>query len=326
MEVAVTGGTGFVGRHVVRALVESGWSVRMLVRDPGRVPAELDQRCRLVVGDLLRLADLRALVEGASHVVHMAAVVGTGGVDLEGYRSVHVSGTRLLAEAAAAAGVQRLVHVSSVGIYGDTRRSVATEATDARPQDPYELSKWEGEEVAREVAVRTGLPLVVLRPAGVYGRWDRRLLKLFRGIARGRFVMIGPGTCRYHLVHVDDVAAAVLVALSHPGAVGEDFIVAGPETVPLADLVARIARLAARPVPALRLPLAPVMLAARAMAAVCRPLGIGPPLYPERVAFFTKDRAYSIDKARCMLGFEPAIGLDEGLARTMREYREDGWL
>ncbi len=326
MEVAVTGGTGFVGRHVVRALVDAGCSVRMLVRDPARVPAELENRCRLVVGDLLRLADIRALVEGASHVVHMAAVVGSGGMDLEGYRSVHVSGTRMLAEAAADAGARRLVHVSSVGIYGDTRGSVATEGMDARPEDPYELSKWEGEEVAREIAARTGLPLVVLRPAGVYGRWDRRLLKLFRGIARGRFVMIGPGTCRYHLVHVDDVAAAVLLALNHPAAVGEDFIVAGPEAVTLSDLVARIARLAGRPVPPLRLPLPLVMLAARVVAAVCRPLGVEPPLYPERVAFFTKDRAYSIEKARRTIGFEPAIGLDEGLARTMRDYREDGWL
>lgn len=326
MELAVTGGTGFVGRHVVRALLDAGCPVRMLVRDPGRVPPEIRDRCRLVVGDLLRPGTLPALVAGATHVVHMAAVVGAGGVELGDYRDVHVTGTRALAEAAASAGVSRFVHVSSVGIYGDTGTSAASESTPPHPRDPYELSKWEGEEAVREVAGRTGLPLVVLRPAGVYGRWDRRLLKLFRGIARGRFVMIGRGSCRYHLVHVDDVAAAILVVLKHPAAVGEDFIVAGPEAVALSDLVARISELAGRPVPGVHVPLAPVLLAARLTVAICRPFGIEPPLYPERVAFFTKERWYSTDKARRLLGFRPTVGLDEGLARTLRDYREDGWL
>ncbi|MBK7975626.1 MAG: NAD-dependent epimerase/dehydratase family protein [Deltaproteobacteria bacterium] len=326
MDIAVTGGSGFVGRHVARALLAAGASVRLLVRDAGRVPDELRDRCRVVVGDVTRPETIPALVTGATHVVHMAAVVGSGGTGLDGYRAVHVSGTRVLTEAAARAGVERFVHLSSVGIYGDTGPLGASEVTPAHPQDAYELSKWEGEEVAREVASRTGLPLVVLRPAGVYGRWDRRLLKLFRGVSRGRFVMIGPGSCRYHLVHVDDVAAAIGAALEHPAAVGQDFIVAGPESVVLSDLVARVAKLAGRASPSVRIPLAPVLLAARLTAAVCRPLGLDPPLYPERVAFFTKQRVYSIDKARHLLGFTPRVDLDQGLARTLLDYRADGWL
>jgi len=326
MEISVTGGTGFVGRHVVAALLDAGASVRLLARDPGRIPAELRGRCRIVVGDLLRADAIPELVAGATHVVHMAAVVGTGAVGIDGYRAVHVTATRQLAEAAAAARVDRFVHVSSVGIYGDTGASLASETRAAHPQDPYELSKWEGEEAVREVSSRTGLALVVLRPAGVYGRWDRRLLKLFRGISRGRFVMIGRGTCRYHLVHVEDVAAAVRVALEHPAAVGQDFIIAGPEPVTVSDLIGRISRLAGKDVPRIHVPLAPVLLAARLTAAVCRPLGISPPLYPERVAFFTKQRAYSIEKARALLGFQPAVSLDAGLARTLREYQQDGVL
>ncbi len=326
MEIALTGGTGFVGRHTARWLVEHGHGVRLLVRDRARVPVEIADRVRLFDGDVTRAESLVPFVAGVSHVVHMAAVVGEGGVAAERYRAVHVAGTRQLVEAAARAGVQRVVHLSSVGVYGDTGGSVVDERAPARPQDAYELSKWEGEEEARATAREYGVELVVLRPAGVYGRYDRRLLKLFRGIATGRFVRIGPCTCRYHLVHVDDVAHAVELALARPEAAGQDFIVAGAAPVALTELIAAIAQVAGTKPPRLRLPLAPVVLAARWMEALCRPFGVRPPLYPERVAFFTKERAYSIAKARQLLGYEPAVDLEAGLRRTLAEYRADGWI
>ncbi|MFN7952579.1 MAG: NAD-dependent epimerase/dehydratase family protein [bacterium] len=326
MEIALTGGTGFVGRHTARWLVERGHGVRLLARDRTRVPPELAEVVRIFAGDVTRPEQLAPFVAGATHVVHMAAVVGEGGVAAERYHAVHVTATRRLIEAAAAAGVRRFVHLSSVGVYGDTGARAADETCPARPEDAYERSKWQGEEEARAAAREHGVELVVLRPAGVYGRFDRRLLKLFRGIASGRFVLVGPCTCRYHLVHVEDVARAVELALVSASAAGEDFIVAGPEPVALSALITAIARIAGTRPPRLRLPLAPVALAARWMERLARPFGVRPPLYPERVAFFTKERAYSIDKARRLLGFEPAVDLETGLRRTLADYRADGWL
>ena len=138
--------------------------------------------------------------------------------------------------------------------------------------------------------------------------------------------MIGAGRNHYHLAFVDNVVDGIELALTHPAAAGEDFILADAAPVELRELVAHIARAVGRRPPRLRVPLWPVKLAARLCVAICRPFGISPPLYPERVAFFEKERVYSIDKARRLLGYEPRVDLDAGIARTLEGYRRDGWL
>ena len=328
MDVAITGGTGLLGRHLAEHLLDEGHAVRILARRPERVPADLATRVEVVVGDVTDRASLRPLVDGADALVHMAAVVGSGGADLDAFRAVHVEGTASVLREATRAGIRTVVHVSSVGVYGDVDGE-ADETTPPRPDEDYELTKWEGEEIARALSKELDLDLVVLRPAGIYGRGDRRLFKLFRAVDRKRFVLIGRGENRYHLVHAHDVARAVLTALERAGdegVRGETFVLADAAPIAIRDLVVRIATVAGSPPPRLRIPLWPVKLLAHLVAAVCRPLGIDPPLYPARVAFFEKERAYRIDKARDQLGWDPEIDLDDGLRRTLDAYRDDGWL
>ncbi|HEY8369971.1 MAG TPA: NAD-dependent epimerase/dehydratase family protein [Thermodesulfobacteriota bacterium] len=326
MNALVTGASGFTGSHLVRYLVATGWRVRALTR-PGadlRPLAGLDvEHAHLDLGDDRPADDV---VAGIDVVFHVAALYRTEGVPRRRFWQVNVGGTRKLLEAATRAGVGRFVHVSTVGVQGHIRRPPATEEAPFGPGDHYQESKRDAEILAREHFARTGLAGVVIRPTAIYGPGDTRFLKLFRLIDRGRFLMLGRGDRLYHMVYVDDLVRGLAIAGVHPGAVGEVFTIGGAEYVTLNDLVRRISAVLGRPVPRLRVPVAPVRAMGLLCEVACRPLRIDPPLHRRRVDFFTKDRAFDIRKARRLLGYEPTVSLDEGLARAAAWYRERGWL
>ncbi|MBP7146633.1 MAG: NAD-dependent epimerase/dehydratase family protein [Acidobacteria bacterium] len=324
-EVVVTGATGFTGSHLCRRLVRDGHSVAALVRATSRTAGleQLGVRCR--VADLGQPAGLRAAIDGASVVYHVAAAYRVEHADRDEFRRVNVEATRNLLQAAAEQGVERFVHCSTVGVQGQIDDPPANEEYRFQPGDHYQESKLAGEKEALLFAAR-GLPVSVVRPVGIYGPGDSRFLKLFRAIARGRFVMIGSGRTLYHMTYVEDLVRGIVLCGTSPAAPGQVFTIAGPEYTTLDELVGFVAAELGCRKPRMRVPLAPVLAAAAACEAVCRPLGINPPLYPRRVEFFAKDRAFDISKARRLLGYEPQVALREGIARTARWYREQGWL
>ena len=168
--------------------------------------------------------------------------------------------------------------------------------------------------------------MVIARPTGIYGPGDRRLLKLFRGVARRRFLFLGTGDIFYHLTYVDDLVEGFRLCGEMPGAAGRTYILAGGEVTTLNALVEAIAREAGVAPPRLRLPVWPFWIAGALCEAACAPLRIEPPLYRRRVDFFTKSRAFDISRARRELGFEPRVGLRDGIRRTLAWYREHQWL
>jgi nucleoside-diphosphate-sugar epimerase len=221
--------------------------------------------------------------------------------------------------------VTRFIHCSTVGVQGQIDDPPAAEDYRFAPGDHYQQSKLDGELLALEYAGR-GLPLVVVRPVGIYGPGDLRFLKLFRSIHRGRFVMIGSGRSLYHLTYIDDLIDGFVLAGASPAAVGEVFTIAGPRYTTLRELVGMIADALGRPHPRLRVPFAPVYAASVVSERVCRWIGVSPFLYPRRVEFFSKDRAFDTAKARRVLGFAPAVDLEDGLRRTAAWYRDEGLL
>jgi nucleoside-diphosphate-sugar epimerase len=138
--------------------------------------------------------------------------------------------------------------------------------------------------------------------------------------------MIGDGKALYHWVYIDDLVAGILLCGTVDAAVGETFILAGPEYTTLNEVIGIVAEEVGAPPPWLRIPLAPVYLAAAACEAVCKPLNLEPPLHRRRVDFFTKSRAFDIAKARRMLGYAPQVSVREGVARTAAWYRDQGLL
>jgi dihydroflavonol-4-reductase len=326
MRVALTGASGYTGGRVLGALRGRGDAVAVLVR-PGSVTPELRASgADVVAGDLSEGDAVARLVEGADAVVHVAAVYRTAGHPDRYYHDVNVQGTRRLLEAAARAGVRRFVHTSTVGIYGDVKQPPADETATPAPSDVYQRTKAEADALALAFHRERGLPVAVVRPGAIYGPGERRLLKLFRAIARGRYAIVGSGRPFYHPVYVDDLVAGMLLALERPEAVGEGFILAGPRYVSQQELAEVIARETGGRVLPFRVPAAPLQWTGSLCEAICVPLGIEPPLHRRRVDFWTKSRAFSTDKARRLLGYAPQVDLEEGVARTVASYRELGWL
>jgi dihydroflavonol-4-reductase len=326
MRVALTGASGYTGGRLLEALCRRGDEVRALVR-PASVSEPLKTSgATLVEGDLSDPGALARLVEGADAVVHVAAVYRTAGHPDSYYRDVNVGGTARLLEAALAGGVRRFVHTSTVGVHGHVENPPADETAPIAPGDIYQATKAEAEALALDFHRSRGLGVAVVRPGAIYGPGETRLLKLFRAIARGRYAIVGGGRSFYHPVYVDDLLQGFLLALERDEAVGESFLICGPEYVTQRELAALVARHTGGKVLPLRIPARPVQWAGDLVEAVCVPLGIDPPLHRRRVDFWTKSRAFSIEKARRVLGYDPKVSLEEGIARTAAWYRENGWL
>ena len=326
MRVLVTGATGFTGGHLARHLVAHGDSVRALVRDPARAASLVAGGVEVVAGDLARRQSLDAAVAGIDVVYNVAALYRQAGLPEATYRTVNAEAAAWLVEAAAAAGAARVVHCSTVGVHGDIEHPPADEDAPLRPGDTYQITKLEGERLATASAASRRIELVIVRPSGIYGPGDRRLLKLFRGVARRRFVILGDGKIFYHLTHIDDLVEGFRLAGTAPSAAGRTYILAGGEVTTLNELVAIIAGEAGVRARDLHLPVWPFWGAGAVCEAVCAPFGLEPPLYRRRVDFFTKSRAFDISRARTELGCAPRVDLRSGVRRTLAWYREQGWL
>jgi nucleoside-diphosphate-sugar epimerase len=213
-----------------------------------------------------------------------------------------------------------------VGVHGDVERPPANEDAPLRPGDVYQETKLEGEQLAREAGARCRIAVTIVRPSGIYGPGDRRLLKLFRGVARRRWVTLGRGEIYYHLTYIDDLVEGFRLCGEHPAAANRTYILAGGEVTTLNALVKLVADGADVPEPKLHLPVWPFWLAGAACELACAPFGVEPPLYRRRVDFFTKSRAFDITRARTELGYAPHVGLRDGIRRTFEWYRAHRWL
>ena len=260
MKVLVTGATGFTGNHLARHLAAAGHEVRGLARDPSQ-SRTLGEKVSIARGDLLDRPSIKAACAGMDVVYNIAALYRQAGLPKEAYQNVNARAVGWLIEEAAAAGVRRVVQCSTVGVHGDVEHPPANEDSPLRPGDVYQWTKLEGESIARQTAARAGIELVIARPSGIYGPGDRRLLKLFKGVAQRRFIMLGSGDIFYHLTYIDDLVEGLHLCGETSGAAGRTYILAGEEITTLKDLVARIAAIAGVEPPKRSLPVWPVWIA-----------------------------------------------------------------
>lgn len=279
----------------------------------------------ICVGELTNSSDVSRAAAGCDQVYHLAAVFRTAGHPDSYYREVNVTAVEHVLAAARHHGCERVVHCSTVGVHGNVLAPPANEDSPFRPADIYQRTKLEGEQRARE-AMRAGQPVVIFRPAMCYGEGDTRLLKLFSSIQRRVFRIIGGGQNRLHLVHADDLARGIALCGQRPEALGNAFILAGPDAPKLAEVVQQIGRVLDVKVSGLRIPLAPVNALAALCEMVCIPFGIDPPLHRRRVSFFKHHREFDCSRARNLLGYEPTVSSAEGIARTAAWYIEQGML
>jgi dihydroflavonol-4-reductase len=330
VNVLVTGATGFTGGHLSTTLARRGYRVRALVREQSRARFRASEAARAgaieVVGDLTDREAVRRAAEGADVVYHIAATYREAGQPDSAYTAINVEGTRHVLLGAKTAGARRVVHCSTGGVHGHIERPPATEDAPLAPGDVYQETKLAAESLAREFGEREELEVVIARPIGIYGPGDTRFLRMFRGIARGRFPILGSGEVFYHLTYIDDLVEGFRLCGETPGAAGRTYILAGPRYTTLKELTVLIARELGVAPPRWHLPVWPFWAAGLACEIVCVPLRIEPPLYRRRVDFFTKSRAFDTSRARLELGFEPKVDLEDGIHRTAQWYIQEGLL
>jgi nucleoside-diphosphate-sugar epimerase len=323
--VLVTGATGFTGGHLARALAAAGCAVRALVRPTTDAEPLTKAGYQVVRGDLRDADAVRRAVDGVEKVYHIAAAFRLAGQPDDYYWDCNVLGTKNLLEAAKRCGVERFIHCSTIGVHGDVGSEPIDETGPFNPGDVYQRTKVEAERLASQ-AFAEGLPGVIFRPGGIYGPGDTRFLKLFRAIARKRFFMLGSGEVRYQLIYIDDLVDGILLCGAKESALGNTYILTGETAITLNEFARLVGEAVGMIYKHPKLPLWPAVVAAHVCEAVCTPFRINPPIFPRRLDFFRKERAFRIDKAKRELGFQPKVEPAEGLKRTADWYFEQGLL
>jgi nucleoside-diphosphate-sugar epimerase len=319
--IVITGATGFLGGAMARALSARGQVVRALVRKDSDGTSLDAMGIERVVGDVLATTTLARAFEGASAVIHCAGKLGRAGAVEDEYRRVHVEGTKNVLEAARAAQVPRVVHVSSPGLLGPITGADADEDAPAQPTNVYERAKAGAERAVREFEAVHGLRVVIVRPEFVYGPGDFHVLRLFQAIQRRRFFYIGPGSALCHPTYVDDAVDGILAALEK-APLGRVYHLAGPRPVAIRHLAETIASALGVAPPFLRVPELLVRGAIRALRPVARIARRELPIDESGVDFFTFDRHFSWQRAKRELGYCPRVELQTGVPRAVAWYRE----
>lgn len=329
MRALVTGATGFIGARLAERMAADGNDVTAFGAE--NTPLETARRKRLegqgIDVRIGRLDDdvlLERLVGGADTVFHLAAAQHETNVPEGYFRAVNVEGTRKLVEAANRAGLARLVYGSTIGVYGRARNGGRLdESSETRPENVYGRTKLEAEDVVRGAAT---VPWTIVRISETYGPGDGRLVKLFKAVNDGIVPVIGGGANEHHPVYVDDLVTGLVQAAESPGAVRETIVLAGSEIVSTRDMIEAIAEALGKPLRSVRLPLAPLLVAAVVCETGCRPLGVSPPWHRRRLDFFVKRFAFSQEKAERLLGYRPSVPFRQGASRTADWYRKNGYL
>ena len=323
MHALLTGATGLLGRHLTAELLDRQWTVTAIVRkNSDRRPIQLPG-VAFHVCDLAREPLDPAVVRTADVVFHAAAAV-TDWAPWSDYVANTIEATRRVTAAMLAAGCRRLVHISTVGVYGRPR--VIQPLTEDQPYssigrwDYYSNSKIAAERIVWEQQRHQRLTVTVFRPAMIYGPSAHGLIARVAGyLRRGHAALVGDPTVNLPLIHVRDVAAAVVLAANHPAAAGEAFNLVNPEPVTQSDFFNTVAMLTDTPPVVKQIPYR-VAYAAGFLAEISAHLtrSTTPPCISRyRVSLFGHPRDYAISKAQTVLHWQPQIAFNDGIRQTI---------
>lgn len=321
--VLVAGASGFIGGTLTRRLAEQGARVRAVVRPTSSRVGLRMPGVEIVVAEITVADSIREAARGCDVVINAAGSV-SGSADEQ--RAVNVVGARNVASAAVAAGVGRLVHVSSAGIYGFRAPGDVDETTPLDPGSmPYGATKAEGERVVQDLAVAKGLELSIIRPALVYGPGSKVWTSaMFRWARRRPTIFLGDGSGLAPVVHVDDVVAMITVLASDDRAVGEVFNCAADPVATWRQFLSGYAALAGHS-RWLGIPVGPVRGITRLVSRLA-PAGTPAAELSSLAGFLTGRRRFRVDKAADLLAWRPKVQLETGIASCVPFLREQGLL
>ncbi len=329
MRVLITGGTGFIGSCLAYRCKERGDEVVILAQV--NTPAEKQNAEKLgqegfivVIGNVTEKAKVEEAVANCDVVFHLAAAQHEANVADKHFWDVNVEGTRNLLDASIHAKVKRFVHGSTIGVYGVEMQGEISESSPLKPDNIYGVTKKAGEELV--LSYKDKLPVTAVRISETYGPGDRRLLKLYKGIKKRNFFIIGDGENKHQLIYVDDLIDGIFLAAKEDAALGEVFVLAGDEILSTNQMVDIIAKVLKVKKMSFRSPMWPFYLLAVVMEKTLRPLGIQPPLHRRRLDFFKKTLYFSKKKSSQLLNFKAKTDFKTGSEKTVLWYQEQGLL
>lgn len=325
--VLVTGATGYTGTVLVKKLLDIGVNVRAVARETSNITHLEKLPITWVRGEVFDEETIRSAMEEVHYVFHVAAAFRDPKSTEQDYRNVHLKSTQLIVdEALRNPGFKRLIHVSTMGVHGHIENPPGDETSEFSPGDGYQRTKAEAEIWLKDFANEKDFPYTIIRPCAIYGPGEKRLLKIYKMATKKLFPILGQGKCWYHLVHVEDLVNAMILAATEPRALGEAFIIGSSEAIQLEEMAAIIAREYNNKLRIVRPPIAPFFLLGDICEAICKPLKINPPIYRRRVAFYSKDRNFSTRKMREVLGYLPLYENEKGIVESAHWYRDNKWL
>ena len=329
MRIFLTGGSGFIGSRLAPLAIQSGHAVTVVTpintpAEQGRCDALAKAGIKVVIAPLEDSAVITRELQGHDVVIHLAAAQHEAQAPESHFHQVNVEGTRGLLDLAAKAAVRRFIHGSTIGVYGSAAAGSLDEQSPLAPDNPYGRTKAAAEQVVRQF--ESPMEWAIVRISETYGPGDMRLLKLFRGIRKGRYLTVGNGENLHQLIYVDDLSRGLLAACTAPAAVKQTVVLAGSEQITTNAMVSAISEAVGNNKRVWHAPMWPFILAARVFESTFSPLGLKPPLHRRRLDFFRKSFSFSTAKAEQTLSFRPAVGFRDGARKTAQWYQESGFL
>jgi nucleoside-diphosphate-sugar epimerase len=324
MEILITGGNGLLGHHLVPALQERGDTVRVLAL-PGEDTTWLAERhVAIYRGDVRQPDTLVAPLRGVDIVLHLAGLMGVWR-PMQDYYAVNVTGTKNICRAALAAGVRRLVHVSSWTVYGMALGRPAREDFPLTPfPEPYALTKAAGDKVVQRLIAQEHLPAVILRPGTFFGPGDHlHFGRMAERVRAGKALIVGSGRNALPFVYVSDVVQGLLLAADHAHAIGQAYNITNDQPLTQEEFLCAIAQEFGVRTPRLHVPYPALYAAACAAEHAARLTRAQrqPVVTRLGVTLFGTDNRHAIDKARRELGYTPRVSLREGVRVAATWYR-----
>ncbi len=324
MKVLVTGGAGFLGQHVVEALLDRGDDVRVVDRQSPATELLAKRGVTVFDGDIRRQEDLVAPMQGVEGVLHLAAMSGVWRT-MRDYFAVNVTGTENVCRAVLEAGVSRLVHISSWTVYGmGTPADGANEDAPFKPmREPYSLTKVIGDRMVQRMVAEQALPAVIIRPDTIFGPGDHQHVgRLADRLRAGNFIVVGSGRNTIPFVFVTDVVQGLLLALDRPEAVGRAYNIASDDPITQIGLLSALAEEVGARAPRVHVPYRPLYAASYVAEQVARVTHTQPVIVRMGVGIFGAHNRHRIDRARQDLGYAPRVAVREGIRLAAAWYRD----